>query len=180
MKANINTTPLKLVKKIPKSFNLTDGYHKLSDAMHYEDGWRDVVIPAITEYQSLTDLYFDDVNDVVTYYIYDFTQEEKDKKDRDKEDNEDVNENQIEKFDSDIFIEKYKKRLRRQGKGNGLNKNQSKTIRKDCKDVFLYLMFGWWDLAKDEINSIPDYSNKKLNDELTWLKNEVNSYIEQK
>lgn len=47
------------------------GYQNRTD-IHYEDGWRDEIIP---EYDSLTktlgDKYYDQINDIVTYYIID-------------------------------------------------------------------------------------------------------------
>lgn len=75
MKANLNTES-KTYESIPNFWNNTFGYDKLIHEIHYNDGWRDVVIPEKTEHQGLGDLYFDEENDVFTYHIIDFTQEE--------------------------------------------------------------------------------------------------------
>jgi hypothetical protein len=65
MKANIKD--LKVVKEIPTHYNGTDGYHKVKT--HHEDGWRDVVKPTLEANEKLGSVYFDEVNDVVTYNV---------------------------------------------------------------------------------------------------------------
>lgn len=43
---------------------------------HYDDGFREVVRPTVTETQKLGELYFDEVNDVFTYQVVDKSPEE--------------------------------------------------------------------------------------------------------
>lgn len=52
-------------------------YHKLDPLIHYEHGWRDVVVPVYDqETQKLKELYFDEVNDNFTYRIEGLTPDE--------------------------------------------------------------------------------------------------------
>jgi len=73
MKANIND--LKVFGKIPKEYNNTDSYDLLNEK-HYDDGWRDVVKPTLKENEKLGSIYFDEVNDVITYNVVTLTSEE--------------------------------------------------------------------------------------------------------
>jgi len=79
MIANTINEVIKIYNKIPKVFELKPnvfGYDKLSDEVHYEDGFRELVKPEITEDQYLTDLFFDDASDYYTYNVVDYTPEE--------------------------------------------------------------------------------------------------------
>lgn len=75
MHSNINET-LKIYGEIPKSWNGINGYHYKSEQEHYSDGWRDVITPEIAEAEKLGQLVYDEVEDVVTYEIWDKTPEE--------------------------------------------------------------------------------------------------------
>lgn len=77
MVANISDIQ-KIYSSIPKTWGVdgvrTDGYNTLTEN-HYNDGWRDVIIPEITQYQRLSDLFIL-VDDIVTKEVIDFTPEE--------------------------------------------------------------------------------------------------------
>lgn len=68
---------------IPSKFERTNGqtvwggYQNLPDSVHYNDGWRDVVIPAYdAATQRLGAMYYNTVADIVTYPVIDKTPEE--------------------------------------------------------------------------------------------------------
>jgi len=45
----------------------TDGYHLLSDEIHKQDGFFDLIIPELNDNQKLGEIYFDEENQVFTY-----------------------------------------------------------------------------------------------------------------
>lgn len=59
-----------------KEFNGTVGLEYATEQQWYDWDFREHVIPAITENQKLGEVYFDVINDVITYYIIDKNQEE--------------------------------------------------------------------------------------------------------
>lgn len=73
MKANINDKRKIAYPEIPKKWNSWD-YYKPKDA--YADGWRDVIIPSLSETEKLGRLYFDETEDVFKYQIEEKTEEE--------------------------------------------------------------------------------------------------------
>jgi hypothetical protein len=89
MKSNINILPLRTWSKIPKSWDARPfmpfmiNYDK-NLAIHFEDGWRDVVEPVITDNQKLGALVI--LNDTVTYQIIDLTVQEIAERDQQRED----------------------------------------------------------------------------------------------
>ena len=77
MKANLENIQI-IYGSIPETWVVnearTDGYDLLIEN-HFSDGWRDVIIPDITENQKLSDEYVL-VNDIVTKIVIQKTQEE--------------------------------------------------------------------------------------------------------
>lgn len=69
-----------IIKKyidLPNSFgDVVGGYYKLDLETHKADDFYPYEVPTITEYQKLTDIYFDEVNEVFTHDVVDFTAEE--------------------------------------------------------------------------------------------------------
>ena len=79
MKSNINIIPLRTWSQIPRSWDarpLTANYDQLPIEEHTSDGWRDVVVPILGANQRLGAIFYDEVNDVVTYPVIDLTEEE--------------------------------------------------------------------------------------------------------
>lgn len=78
MKSNITQSPLRTYSSIPSKWPTFKGelYHTLSKERHFEDGWRDVVIPELKINQRRGDIYYDKDKDVVTYKIISITFEE--------------------------------------------------------------------------------------------------------
>tara|TARA_R110002167_G_scaffold136886_1_gene323716 strand:+ start:1234 stop:1857 length:624 start_codon:yes stop_codon:yes gene_type:complete len=61
---------------LPLELGLTSGIRKLSDEAKYAMGFREVVIPFITETQRLGEIFKDNVNEVYTYPVIDKSQGE--------------------------------------------------------------------------------------------------------
>ena len=79
MIANTINGRIKTFNAIPKVFELKPnimGYNKLDSSVHYADGFREIVAPTLEENQYKTVLYFDTDNDVYTYEVETYTEEE--------------------------------------------------------------------------------------------------------
>lgn len=83
MKVNINTQPL-VAQQLPSSYTVeiegieytVENYPALTE-LHYEHGWRDLIIPEIDHTtEKLGELIYDEVNDVGTYEVLQKTAEE--------------------------------------------------------------------------------------------------------
>ena len=79
MIANTINGKIKTFNAIPKVFELKPNvmnYNKLDSSVHYADGFREIVAPTLEENQYKTVLYFDTDNDVYTYEVETYTEEE--------------------------------------------------------------------------------------------------------
>lgn len=83
MKININTQPL-VAQQLPSSYTVEidgveytiENYPALTE-LHYEHGWRDLIIPEIDHNtEKLGELIYDEVNDVGTYEVIQKTEQE--------------------------------------------------------------------------------------------------------
>ena len=79
MIANTINEVIKIYNSIPKVFELKPnvfGYDKLDASVHYDDGFRELVKPTLEANQYLTTLYFDTENDIYTYEVKTYSDEE--------------------------------------------------------------------------------------------------------
>jgi hypothetical protein len=79
MVGNTINGKIKIFNSIPKVFSLKPnvfGYDKLDASIHYSDGFRDLVKPTIEANQYLTTLYFDTENDIYTYEVETYSDED--------------------------------------------------------------------------------------------------------
>ena len=79
MVANTINGKIKVYNSIPKVFELKpniQGYNKLDSSVHYADGFREIVEPELAENEYRTSLYFDNENDVYTFRIETYTEEQ--------------------------------------------------------------------------------------------------------
>ncbi len=65
----------KVFIEIPEKWNGITDYNKLPEEIHFKNGWRDIVVPVITESQKFGELI--SVDDNVTYNVIELTDEEK-------------------------------------------------------------------------------------------------------
>jgi hypothetical protein len=75
---NINGT-IRVFNSIPKVFELkknTMNYNKLNPSVHYADGFRELVNPILEVNQYKTNIYFDSDNDVFTYNVEAYVEED--------------------------------------------------------------------------------------------------------
>jgi len=77
MKALINTNPIQTFGSLPKIWNNIINFDKASEGVIRENGFRDIVKPEHdSNTQYLSPLFYDEVNDVFTYNVLDYTEEE--------------------------------------------------------------------------------------------------------
>jgi len=79
MIANTINGRIKTFNAIPRVFELKPnvmGYNKLDSLVHYTDGFREIVVPELEENQYKTNLYYDSENDIYTYKVETYTEEE--------------------------------------------------------------------------------------------------------
>ena len=79
MIANTINGTIKTFSKIPKVFELKPNvfnYDKLDTDVHYADGFRELVKPTLEANQYLTTLYFDTENDIYTYEVATYSDED--------------------------------------------------------------------------------------------------------
>jgi len=77
MKALINTNPIQTFGSLPKIWNNIVNFHRAEEQVIYNAGFRDVVTPEYdSSTQYLSPLFYDEVNDVFTYNVIDYTEEE--------------------------------------------------------------------------------------------------------
>lgn len=73
MISNINETPLRAYADLPTYYKARPtliNYHRADPAMHYEDGWREIITPNLDpKTEKLGSLIFDKSKDTVTYAI---------------------------------------------------------------------------------------------------------------
>ena len=109
-------------------------------------------------------------------YIEGATQQEQDEINALRSEEEDREENFLEKRDAERIIDKYNERLKRKVKRGQLTVNQTKAIRNGIKSILQCLVFGWWDIAKDEAAALPDVANPKIQAEIDFIKQQINNY----
>ena len=88
MIANTINGKIRTFNSIPKVFELKKNvmnYNRLDADVHYEDGFRELVTPTLEANQYTTVLYFDTENDVYTYEVATYTDEELAQQKQDKE-----------------------------------------------------------------------------------------------
>ena len=79
MIANEINGKIRIFNKIPKVFELKPNvfnYDKLDAEVHYADGFRELVTPTLEVNQYLTTLYFDSENDIYTYEVEAYSDED--------------------------------------------------------------------------------------------------------
>ena len=109
-------------------------------------------------------------------YIEGATQQEQDEYNSGVESREDEQENLLEKRDAERIINKYNEKLKRKVKNGELTTNQTKAIRNGIKSILQCLVFGWWDIAKDEAAALPDVANPTIQAEIDFIKQQINNY----
>ena len=67
---------INIYNSLPATYNGIMNFRNSSEKTKQYNGFYPLIEPAITEYQELVNLHFDEVNQVFTYDVRDFTQEE--------------------------------------------------------------------------------------------------------
>jgi len=67
---------INIYNSLPATYNGIMNFRNSSEATKQTNGFYPLIEPTITEYQELVNLHFDEVNQVFTYDVRDFTQDE--------------------------------------------------------------------------------------------------------
>ena len=172
------------------------GYKHRTD-LHEVDGWADVVSATYdTATQKIGALYFDEDNNIFTYYVIDLTQEEIDELAEQTDEND-----AREKIDGYTIrgakiIEKVRtkmwRRVHKNPEGpNGLTKQQVAKLERWFWPAYSNLLFGNFRQAKNEMNNVIEERDDVTGDSsllevagmldtAIWLRDEVTDYFDNK
>lgn len=186
---------IKVLSAYPKTWKNTLNYRHTDNAeLRYSDGWRDVIQPTLNvNTQVKGDIYFDEENDIFTYFVIDLTEEQI----ADLLAANDKNEarEKIGKYrNSGIgLIERTRskmwRRLHKFPDGlNSLTKPQIAKLERWFNNVYLWLLVGNYRQAKNDIDSVITDRGSEGNDTLNetagmldtalWLQEEINDYFD--
>ena len=161
--------------EIPNNWKTTENkYNTLDSSVHFADGFRTVVEPIIdeaTQYKGV--IFYDEINDVVTYNVITYTQAEIDANLVSKEEKEDKSDLEILERKGGNLYEKTKKRLIRRNKKGLITKTRCKKVREYLHPIFLLLRTGDIDIANDLALTLTVDANADINAELVWFKAEI-------
>ena len=172
MIANTINGTIRIFNKIPKVFSLKPnvfGYDKLDASIHYDDGFRDLVKPTLEANQYLTTLYFDTDNDIYTYEVATYSDEEIAEQKEQKEYNLYL---QRQTEGLNLYL-KYEAKWRLTYLDGVITKEEFNAIEEVYKPVRLELGFGQLKTAQivlDGINEVEYYND---------IKNDLEILIEQ-
>lgn len=161
--------------EIPNNWKTTENkYNTLDSSIHFADGFRTVVEPIIdeaTQYKGV--IFYDEVLDIVTYPVINYTQEQLETNSINKEEKEDKSALEILERRGVNLYEKTKKRLIRRNKKGLITKTRCKKVREYLHPIFLLLRTGDIDIANDLALSLTVDANADINAELVWFKAEI-------
>jgi len=158
---------IKIFSTIPNKWNGTNGYNYEDASIHYVDGFRSVIEPTYnTTTQRKGAMIYDEINNVYTYEVINFTAEQLT-----------ANEEVVDRNDQEILerkglnlYQKTKNRLIRRNKKGLITKLRAKKVRELLHPVFLLLKTGDIDIANDKAVLIAVNSNADIEAELDWFK----------
>lgn len=170
-----------------QTFGKSIGFKHATEKQLYDWGFREVIIPEITQYQRLGRIYFKEfiqltggttTGNYFTYQVQDFTQLEMDIIEDDELDSDEsaLLEDKYEK-DGLLAYKRIKNRIRRAKDTNHITKNQFNTIRRFIRPAILPITTGDWDIAKENLDSLSEPNNVKLLNILKIVKDIVDNYI---
>ena len=102
-------------------------------------------------------------------YIEGATQAEQDEINALRNEEEDREENVRNISDSATVMNEYNQRLIRKLKNAELDESDVKTIRNRIKGIYESLVFGWWDVAKEDAASMSTGGAPQVSDELVYF-----------
>jgi hypothetical protein len=178
MKSNINILPLRTWSRIPKYWETRPfmmNYDK-NLAIHFEDGWRDVVVPVITENQKLGSLVV--LNDTVTYQIIDLTVQEIADRGQQREDSDQSADLfNTAKSDGIQMFDRFLVSIQRQFDSGNLTGVQALQCYNMLYLPLLPLKDGMFRIAQSSLNAIVPPTNAKVLAVLDMAKQKVNAYV---
>jgi len=169
---------IKIFNTIPDTWNNTLGYNYEDTSIHYIDGFRNVVEPSFNTTTSYKGgMIYDNVNNVFTYAVVDYTVEELAANLLVTEENEDRSEIERLTTRGTALFTRTKERLVRRRKRGVITKARTKTVREILHPIFLLLRTGDIDIANDKAILITVNANASIEAELVWFKAELQTLL---
>ncbi len=173
--------------------NVVGGYRQRTD-LHNQDGWFNVIIPEINEYQRLGILFFDEDNSVFTYTISDFNQDEIDNFEEEKTKNEAREKIKEHRDRADNILERTRTKIwRRVNKFPdgplGLTRPQVAKLDRWFEETYISLLIGNFRQARNDINKVVEDRDGNTGDSTLleaegmldvalWLQEQIQDYFD--
>lgn len=179
MKSNINESPLRTYSVIPSKWQTYKGemYNTLQPERHYQDGFRDIVIPTYnTETHKLGPLIVS--GDIVTYEVITLTPEEIAQRNQNRLDS-DTSATKLEHAISDgqIMYQRFFAYLQRQFDSGNITATQAKNSAMLLWNPLLPINYGQFLVAQLNLNALNPPTNSKELAILNLAKQQVNDYL---
>ena len=180
MKAKLENNIVKIYNSLPTRYLINGMPHNLSKlpvGIQEDEGFYEVIVPTITQYQRLEDLIPSDFNGTNwVQRVYDFTAQEVIDYDELQIENAISQDLNTKQQDGETFFVQVRNKIRRFYNDGNINQTQYKSIRTSLQPVLQPLRYGDWDVAQDNINAISRPSGQ-LGNLYDFLKNKIDTYI---
>ena len=182
MKARLENSIVRFYNRLPERYFINGVPHnlqKLPTSVQNDEGFFNVIIPVITQYQRMETLLETDFNgsDWV-YRIYNFNAQEIIDQD-DKVIENTITQN-LDKYqeDGEAFFKKIGNAIRRKYNDGDISTAQYKGIRVSLQPALQPLRYGDWDIAQDNVNAITPPTNQKLLLIYNLIKDKIDIYVQ--
>ena len=178
--AKNNNGTIRVYGSLPTDYPINGIRHNLSVLpieIINSEGFFEVIIPSITQYQRLEPLQVSDFNGTQWIQrVYDFTAQEIADYDDQLIENQALSLLQQRESEGINFINKTVTAIKRRYDEGNLTQTQYKNIRTSLEPVIRFLKLGDWDLAQDTINGISRPSGQ-MGILYDFLKNKIDEYV---
>ena len=171
---------VRIYRALPTNYKINNIRHNLSvlpiETIN-EQGFYELIVPAITTYQRLEPLIPSDFNGTQWIQrVYDFTAQEIADYDDQQIETQTLSTLQQRESDATDFINKVVTAVKRRFDEGNLTQAQYKNIRTSLEPVIRFLKLGDWDLAQDTINGISRPAGQ-MGTLYDFLKNKIDQYV---
>lgn len=180
MKAKLENGTVRLYGALPSYYLINGVPHNLRVLpidVQESEGFYDVQVPSITQYQRLEPLIPSDFDGTKwVQRVYNFTAQEIADYDNEQIESQTISTLQQRESDATDFINKVVTAIKRRYDEGNLTQTQYKNIRTSLEPVIRFLKLGDWDLAQDTINSI-SRPNGQMGTLYDFLKDKIDEYV---
>jgi hypothetical protein len=172
----INGT-IKVYNRLPKVWNNTINFRNANETQLYNLGFRDVVQPTLSIYQRRGVIYLDSINDVYTYTIIDFTQEEIDNYDQSQLDSDTSAQFfQNRKYEGQLIIDRFSAYIYRKHVIDGVPISQIVFALEFFYEAIQPLKDGYFELSIKRLTAL-ESTNQQIIDMKALIISEINKHL---